>query len=157
MVVINYDTTVFDPWTQQEMPDRLRVYTVGKAWTVQQKTWVSQAHRSGLNCARTFSNVPESLISSRGAFMTHRTVHKSPTFGYPALKVHGLEKGVNHNALSRAIIFHQASYHGSPIDYSEGCFMTRPDVNQHLLKTIAGGGLVYVHATQDHTSTAQQD
>ena len=89
--------------------------------------------------------------------MTHRTVHKSPTFGCPALKVHGLEKGVNHNALRRAIIFHQASYHGSPIDYSEGCFMTRPDVNQHLLKTIAGGGLVYVHATQDHTSTAQKD
>ena len=59
VVVINYDTTVFDPWTQKEMPDRLRVYTVGKEWTVQQKTWFLKHIARGLTVPAPFQMYPK--------------------------------------------------------------------------------------------------
>ena len=147
VVVINYDTLVFDESNKADHGDRMRVYDASKNWSLVRRDWVSHAYASGPNCLKRFSNVPNSLISSRGAFITHKKPHRSPSFGYPALMVHGLEKGVNDRVLSRAIIFHQAIYGDMPIDYSHGCFMTRPAVNKDLLPSIAGGRFVYVHSS----------
>ena len=146
-VVINYDTLVYDPQGETIHGDRMRIYDVTKGWSLIRREWVSHAFESGTNCLERFSNVPNSLISSRGAFITHRRPHRSPSFGYPALMVHGLESGVNDRALSRSIIFHKSLSGGMTIDYSHGCFMTRPEINQELLPQIAGGRFVYVYSS----------
>lgn len=147
MVLINYDTLAFDPKTKRENADRLRIYDIEQNWKPIQSNWVSHAAASGIGCARRFSNEHESYLSSRGAFVTNRTLHRSPRFGYPALKVHGLEIGVNDHAHARAIIFHEAMDGQSRIDYSLGCFMTRPAINKTLLKQIKGGRFLYVHTS----------
>ena len=133
----------------------MRVYDVSKGWSLVRREWVSHAYESGPNCLQRFSNVPNSLTSSRGAFITHRQPHKSPSFGYPALMVHGLESGVNDRALGRSIIFHQSLSGGMTIDYSHGCFMTRPEVNKRLLHQIAGGRFVYVHSSAPDNAPAR--
>ena len=83
VVVINYDTWSFDPKSGVETPDRLRVYDVKNGvWQRIRSTWVSHAASSGMGCANQFSNKHESFISSKGAFVTAKQVHKSPNFGY---------------------------------------------------------------------------
>ena len=149
MVLINYDTLAFDPITKRENPDRLRIYNIEQNWKPIQNNWVSHAAASGIGCARRFSNKHESYLSSSGAFVTNRALHRSSRFGYPALKVHGLEIGVNDNAYARNIIFHKALNGKSHIDYSLGCFMTRPAINETLLKQIKGGRFLYVHTSMN--------
>ena len=147
VVVINYDTLVFNASGKGDQKDRMRLYDVGQDWKVVQREWVSHAYKSGTDCATTFSNVSGSEISSKGAYVTLGSPYKSPRFGYPALKVKGLDKGVNDAAFSRYIIFHQSIDRDRKIDYSEGCFMTRPEVNKALMPKIAGGRFVYVHTS----------
>ena len=149
MVLINYDTLAFDPKTKLENTDRLRIYDIKQNWKPVQSNWVSHAAASGIGCARRFSNEHESYLSSKGAYVTNRTLHTSPRFGYPALKVHGLEIGVNDHAHARAIIFHEAPDGQSRIDYSLGCFMTRPAINRTLLKQVKGGRFLYVHTAMN--------
>ena len=147
VIVVNYDVRDFHPWTGENIDDRLRVYAVGSEWTLQERHWVSHARRSGTGCPRIFSNVPESNYSSRGSFMTAARPHRSPNFGYPALRLIGLEAGTNDNVTRRAIIFHSAKQGELDLSYSLGCLMTRPKVNTLLLPKIAGGQFLFVHSS----------
>ncbi len=103
-------------------------------------TWISHALRSGLITATYFSNVKDSMLSSRGLMKTHRRTHTSPDHGAPALRVDGLSPKLNSAVKKRHIIFHK-SY--SPV--SAGCFQSLPFINKRLTKSIEGGSLVYVH------------
>ncbi len=114
-------------------------------------TRVSHAHRSGWLFATRFSNVKESRHSSRGYFKTARKLHPSPKHGYPALKVHGLQRGLNEKAKNRSIIFHKSSSL-----HSIGCFMTSPEVNKRLTKLIRGGAILYVHASDPEDLTEKE-
>lgn len=121
--------------------DRLRVVDATRGWQTVLTTQVSHAGRSGGAVPTRFSNVPGSNLSSRGSFVTAKSPHKSPNWGR-ALRVHGLDPGVNDNARGRLIIIHAAGW----LTHSLGCFMIPDRDNARLIRLIAGGSFVFVHA-----------
>ena len=132
VVVIDYDRSLF--------AERLFVVDMNRK-SVILRSRVSHAMKSGKIFASNFSNTPETGKSCVGAFRTAETYHGK--FGY-ALRIDGLERGVNHNARKRAIVFHDFE---APVAYSKGCFITPPEVNRKLINIIKGGSLVYVRKT----------
>ncbi len=132
VVVIDYDRSLF--------AERLFVVDMNRK-SVILRSRVSHAMKSGKIFATNFSNTPETGKSCVGAFRTAESYHGK--FGY-ALRIDGLERGVNHNARKRAIVFHDVE---APVAYSKGCFITPPEVNRKLINIIKGGSLVYVRKT----------
>lgn len=70
-------------------------------------TYVSHGRNSGTEMATRFSNRPESFQSSLGFYVTGDTYRGQ--HGY-SLKLEGVEKGINDNALMRNIVIHGAPY-----------------------------------------------
>jgi len=70
-------------------------------------TLVSHGRNSGTDMATQFSNRPESFQSSLGFYVTGDTYRGE--HGY-SLKLEGMEKGINDNALTRKIVVHGAPY-----------------------------------------------
>jgi hypothetical protein len=103
------------------------------------KSFVGHAWKSGKVYPTAFSDEPGTLQSSLGAYRTGESYRGR--FGY-AMRLDGLQKGVNANARYRAIVFH--SYEKSPSLYSHGCFVTPVEINSSLIDLIRGGTLVYV-------------
>lgn len=68
---------------------------------------VSHGRNSGDLLAKSFSNQPESYMSSLGFYKTAETY--SGKHGY-SLRLDGLEKGFNDQARNRAIVIHGADY-----------------------------------------------
>jgi hypothetical protein len=97
---------------------------------------VSHAWNSGVLYASDFSNVNGSEKSSTGTYITGDSYNGR--FGY-SMRLSGITKGINDNAMSRAIVFHQG------LTYTLGCFATPDDTNKKLIDLIKGGSLVYVH------------
>jgi hypothetical protein len=96
--------------------------------------------------ATKFSNKSGTHKSCIGAFATADKINKS-SLGHVtghSLSVHGLDAGVNDNALDRGIVFHGADYvKTSGAGRSWGCFATIPAINEKLLPMIVGGSFVY--------------
>lgn len=112
--------------------------------------WVAHGRNSGDRAiASQFSNKAGSLKSSLGLFKTGYT-YKGKNFGL-SLKLHGLQPGINDNALMRGIVVHGARYvsealqDGGTIGRSLGCLAVRPSVSQALIHTIKDGTLVYAY------------
>ena len=70
-------------------------------------TYVAHGRNSGKEYANQFSNRPESFKSSLGFYITKGTYNGEHGF---SLQLEGEEKGINDNALSRAIVIHCADY-----------------------------------------------
>ena len=121
------------------LKDRLYVVDMQSKEIVLQSP-VSHAMNSGLYYAKEFSNGVGTEKSCVGAFQTQESY--SGRFGY-AMRVQGMQRGVNDNARRRAIVFH--TYKFWPV-YSEGCFVTPKDVNRKLIDMVKEGSLVYVIA-----------
>jgi hypothetical protein len=91
--------------------------------------------------------------TSLGAYVTYHP-YRTSTVGdvdspQPALKVKGLDRGVNGRARERGILFHAATYFNPPTNKfgsSWGCFATSVDVNNSLLPQIGPGSFVYAYA-----------
>ena len=107
---------------------------------------VHVAHGSGTgdNHAKHFSDAHGSHKSSLGLFLTGSTYQgKHGT----SLTLHGLEKGFNGNAASRAIVMHPAGYVkdvGGRLGRSWGC----PAIsyaNASIIQTIKEGSLVFAY------------
>lgn len=107
---------------------------------------VHVAHGSGTgdNHARHFSDAHGSHKSSLGLFLTGSTYQgKHGT----SLTLHGLEKGFNGNAASRAIVMHPAGYVkdvGGRLGRSWGC----PAIsyaNASIIHTIKDGSLIFAY------------
>lgn len=115
-----------------------------------EKFLVSHGKNSGWAYATSFSNRPSSLQSCRGFFVTGRKY--SGKHGI-ALQLHGLEKGVNDNALRRGIVIHGADYvsmrsvmlNGGRLGRSWGCPAIPAKDAQSVINRIRGGSLVYIH------------
>ena len=110
---------------------------------------VAHGRESGENTTRTFSNLPGSLMSSMGLFVTDATyVGRN---GY-SLRLRGLEPGVNDRAYDRAIVMHGADYVSQAlaarlgrIGRSFGCPAVRSAVARPLIDTIKNGTVLYAY------------
>jgi hypothetical protein len=104
---------------------------------------------SGDNQAVKFSNTPNSLMTSLGAFLTGDTYIGKHGL---SLRLRGLEKGVNDNSMERAIVIHAAAYVNDSdaktkgrIGRSWGCPAVRPEISRRLIETVQGGTLVLAY------------
>ena len=110
---------------------------------------VAHGKNTGANLATEFSNRHGSRQSSLGVFTTGKTYNGKN--GY-SLKLHGLERKVNHEALARTIVIHGAWYvsddhaqkHGR-LGRRWGCPALAPDEAQALIDTIKGGSVLFVY------------
>lgn len=104
---------------------------------------ISHSKNSGFIYASKFSNTIGSEISSKGIFVTKNRYKSS--FGKGeyqiGMRIDGLEKGINDEALKRNIVFH--SSYGL---WSSGCFMSLPGNNKRIIDLTEGGSLIYVNA-----------
>ena len=70
-------------------------------------TWVAHGRGTGNEFARYFSNEPNSFKSSLGFYLTAQTYQGKHGL---SLKINGLDKNYNTNALARAVVIHGADY-----------------------------------------------
>lgn len=114
------------------------------------RTYVAHGQASGELFATAFSNREGSHQTSLGLYRVGAEI-VSPKHG-AALLLHGLERGVNCQALEREVIMHGADYvsddfiaqHGR-LGRSWGCpAVSRTDMPR-MLELLANGGLLYVH------------
>jgi L,D-transpeptidase catalytic domain len=110
---------------------------------------VAHGKNTGDNLARLFSNVPGSLQSSLGLYLTGSTY--TGRNGY-SLRLLGLEPGVNDRALERAIVVHGADYVEPTVAQrlgrlgrSWGCPAVPRHIAQALIDTIKGGSFLFAY------------
>ncbi len=113
-------------------------------------TWVSHGRNSGGIYSTSFSNVQGSLKSSLGVFVTTSEPYVG-SVGY-ALRLKGLEPGVNDNAYDRAVVVHGAAYVNSDtirkygqIGRSWGCPAVGSDLARPIINTIKENTIVFAY------------
>ncbi|HTM64227.1 MAG TPA: murein L,D-transpeptidase catalytic domain family protein [Gammaproteobacteria bacterium] len=139
--------TVID-YSKPSTEKRLWVFDLSSNKTVLY-TWVSHGKNSGALNANSFSNKNGSLKSSLGVFVTDNAYVGGHGI---ALRMRGLEKGVNDNAYKRNIVFHGASYVGGNMarqlgrmGLSWGCPAVSPSIIKSLVDTIKGNTVVFAY------------
>ena len=112
-------------------------------------TYVAHGRNSGKEYANSFSNSPESNKSSLGFYITKGTYNGAHGF---SLKLEGEEKGINDNALSRAIVMHSADYVNKNlirtqgyIGRSLGCPAIPKDVYKPIIQIIKDGSCLFIY------------
>ncbi|MEM5786334.1 MAG: murein L,D-transpeptidase catalytic domain family protein [Syntrophobacteraceae bacterium] len=128
-----------------------RMYLIDMKTGKVERFLVSHGKNSGWAYATAFSNRPESYKSSRGFFITGRKY--SGKHG-TALQLHGLEKGVNDNALRRGIVMHGSNYvsmrsvmlNKGRLGRSLGCPAIPAETAESVINRIKDGSLIYIHA-----------
>lgn len=135
----------------QRTADKHRFFIVDTDNSVIDYSWyTSHGKGSGpIDRCIEFSNVPESKKSSKGLMKTG-SVYQSKKFGH-ALKLHGLEPGVNDNVFKRAIVIHTSDYVSNMwfasnkyAGRSWGCITLNPPDHIRIIERIKNGTLVYV-------------
>lgn len=112
-------------------------------------SFVTHGSKSGLLYARHFSNIPGSLQSSLGLFLTKQSYYGQ--VGH-ALRLQGLEPGFNDKAEPRGIVVHAAEYADENfisqygrLGRSEGCFALPISVINPIIETIENGTLIFTY------------
>lgn len=115
-------------------------------------TLVAHGRNSGDVNAAKFSNIPESLQSSLGFYVTGNTYQGGN--GY-SMRLRGMEKGFNDKAESRAIVMHGAPYVSEEIarqtgriGRSWGCPAVSVKEHQQIINLVKNGSCLYVFAPQ---------
>ncbi|WP_419237734.1 murein L,D-transpeptidase catalytic domain family protein [Photobacterium leiognathi subsp. mandapamensis] len=114
------------------------------------KTYVSHGMNSGLLKASDFSNKVNSHKTSLGTFLTESTYNGGN--GY-SLKLNGLTRGKNDNALKRYIVIHGAKYvsesfikRNGYLGRSWGCPALPEALAKKIIDTIKGGSVIFAYA-----------
>lgn len=112
-------------------------------------TYVSHGRNSGDLQANQFSNVNSSLQSSLGFYQTLSTYYGKHGL---SLRIRGLEKDFNDNALARSIVFHGADYvcedfirKTGRLGRSEGCPAVSNDMSTPIIQAIKGGSCLFLY------------
>ncbi len=117
------------------------------------ETHVAHGQNSGENYAVSFSNRPDSHQSSLGFYLTEKSyVGRN---GY-SLVLDGLEKGINDNARSRAVVVHGAAYAEPSVAASQGrlgrswgCPALPASVNREVIDIIRDGSVLFIYAADN--------
>ncbi len=111
---------------------------------------VSHGRNSGEKYATSFSNKHGSYQSSLGFYYTAGTYQGGN--GY-SLRLDGLEKGINDQALARAIVVHGADYCSQEVikstgrlGRSYGCPALPRELSKPIINTIKNGSLMFIYA-----------
>jgi hypothetical protein len=137
--------TIID-YTLSSLQKRLFVVDLQKG-SVLYNTYVAHGMNSGKEYARKFSNSLQSLESSLGFYVTLETYFGKNGL---ALRLKGLEKGINDNAVRRGIVLHGAAYVSERYGHqqgfmgrSEGCPAVPSKETGPIIKSIRNGSLVF--------------
>lgn len=114
-------------------------------------TYVAHGKNSGYIYANRFSNKPESLQSSLGFFVTRNTYIGKHGL---SLRIDGIEKGINDNAMKRTIVIHGADYvnasragNGNFMGRSWGCPAVPKKESNEIIQTIKNGTCFFIYHT----------
>jgi hypothetical protein len=112
-------------------------------------TLVAHGRNSGQILATRFSNQFRSLKSSLGFYLTGDTYEGKKGL---ALRLMGVERGINDNAFSRGIVVHAAPYVNDEISKmwgrlgrSEGCPAIPVDMNGPVIDAIKNGSCFFIY------------
>ncbi len=112
-------------------------------------TLVAHGRNSGLSYATEFSNKPESNKSSLGFYLTLQTYFGDKGL---ALKLQGLEKGINDKAFDRSIVMHGSDYvtpqfanDRGYIGRSLGCPAVPRKQAPAIINTIKNGSVLFIY------------
>ncbi len=131
VIVIDYTKNIF--------LDRLYLLDLNQNKIILESK-VSHALNSGYLYPTDLSNQKHTNKTSGGNYITLNKYSRG-RFG-PGLRVKGLDKGINDNALSRGIVFH--SDKSLKAKWSWGCFATPEHINREIIRLCTGGCLVIV-------------
>lgn len=104
----------------------------------------------------TFSNASDSHATSLGLYVAQSTYdfhgHAGGSmYSSIGLRLQGVSAGFNDNALARRVVAHGAPYvTATRAGRSEGCPAMEPARAQRLLPKLAGGGMVFLFAPDEH-------
>lgn len=124
-------------------------------------TYVSHGRNSGVEYAESFSNEADSYMSSIGFYVTQK-----PYYGKHglSLRLDGMDKAYNSNALDRCIVMHGAEYASEEVidltgrlGRSLGCPAIPMDQHEEIINTVVGGTALYVHAADDSYTSQYLD
>ncbi|MDP9229892.1 MAG: murein L,D-transpeptidase catalytic domain family protein [Bacteroidota bacterium] len=112
-------------------------------------TFVAHGKNTGAEYATSFSNNPESLQSSLGFYVTRNPYQGKHGL---SLKIDGMEKGFNDNALERDIVIHGANYTDknftdakSYLGRSWGCPAVPQKQTAKIINTIKDGTCLFIY------------
>jgi hypothetical protein len=143
----NNDILTIVDFSQSSRKKRLYIIDM-KQDKVVMNTYVAHGKNSGLDMATKFSNIPESLQSSLGFYVT-----KSTYFGKHglSLRMAGMEKGWNDKAEERAVVIHGANYIGDHRvgsayqGRSFGCPAVPQELSQKMINMVKDGTCLFIY------------
>ena len=114
-----------------------------RTYSVLLSTYVAHGSGSGTgHYATSFSNKEGSRASSLGRYLTRETYNGVHGL---ALRVYGLDRGINDNAYNRVIEIHSASYVSeSHMGHSWGCFAVPEQDIQRIINILGSNSMIYV-------------
>ena len=119
-------------------------------------TYVAHGRNSGKEYAKQFSNQPESFKSSLGFYVTKDTYFGKHGF---SMRLEGKEKGINDNAMKRAIVMHSADYVDQKfinmqgyIGRSLGCPALPKSVYKPILTKIKDGSCLFIYSPGNYAA-----
>jgi L,D-transpeptidase catalytic domain len=112
-------------------------------------TYVAHGRKSGAEYARKFSNKASSHQSSLGFYITRNTYYGDHGL---SLRIEGLDRGFNDNALRRNIVVHGSEYVGddfiqgnSFMGRSYGCPAIPAEQTDNIVNTIKNGSCFFIY------------
>lgn len=143
----NADILTIVDFSQSSHKKRMYIIDV-KNYKVLVNTYVAHGKNTGLQTASKFSNIPESLQSSLGFYVTKNTYFGKHGL---SLRLEGKDRGFNDKAMERAIVVHGANYIGEHRlgsayqGRSFGCPAVPQEVSAKVINTIKDGTLLFIY------------